>query len=288
MNLGQYLRDYFLLVKFKLTLTVVGSAVFGYFIGAKLAETGFDWKVFLGVALGGFFTVAASNGINQLIEKDSDALMTRTNDRPIAQGRISVAEARIFCLLSGLAGFALLWFLCNPLSAWLGLISLVLYAFIYTPLKKTTPLAVMIGAFPGALPPLIGWTAVHNQIDEFGLLLFGIQFFWQFPHFWALAWMLHDDYQKAGYWLLPTLHGRSRPGAIQILIYTCITIAISIVPVFNGMSEIGALYFILPAGLYFLYRAIRLAGSLDMADARQLFFASLAYNPLVFTGLLIF
>jgi heme o synthase len=281
-------RDILQMVKLRLTLTVVSSAVFGYLIGIRVFDhLPFDWIVLAGVSVGGFFTVAASNGLNQLIEKDRDALMDRTMKRPLVRGSMSEQQARLFCLLSGIAGFAILWFACNPLSAWLGLASLVLYSFIYTPLKRSTPLAVLIGAFPGALPPLIGWTAATSEIGDGGLALFGIQFFWQFPHFWALAWMLHDDYQKAGYWLLPTPQGRSREGALQITVYTIATVIMSLTPVWLGMSSQYALIPIGIIGALFLMHAFKLQRSLEIQDARKLFFISLAYNPLVFISIML-
>lgn len=281
-------KDYLDLIKFRLTLSVVGSALFGYLIAVKVLHThDFSFVNALGVVLGGFFTVAASNGLNQLIEKEQDALMKRTSARPIARGRIPESEARLFCLLSASAGFSILWFACNPLSAWLGLISLALYAFLYTPLKGITPLSVLVGAFPGALPPLIGWTAGSNQLDAMGLALFGFQFFWQFPHFWSIAWMLHDDYQEAGYWMLPTPHGRSKNSSLQILIYTVLLVAISIFPINLGMAGQTYLFFALPLGAWMLFRAWKLHDSLETGDARKLMFTTLFYSPLMFIGLLI-
>ncbi|MBU6324265.1 MAG: heme o synthase [Bacteroidetes bacterium] len=287
-NPSKLLKDYLELIKFRLTASVVGSALFGYLVAVKVLHThDFSMVKALGVVLGGFFTVAASNGLNQLIEKEQDSLMKRTSARPIAMGRISEAEARLFCLLSAFAGFAILWIACNPLSAWLGLISLVLYAFLYTPLKGVTPLSVLVGAFPGALPPLIGWTAGSYELDAMGLTLFGFQFFWQFPHFWSIAWMLHDDYQAAGYWLLPTPHGRSKNSSLQIIVYSVLLIAVSIMPISLGMVNNWFLLFALPLGGLILFRAFRLHSSLETADARKLMFTTLFYSPLMFIGLLI-
>jgi len=285
---SQMFKDYLELIKFRLTASVVGSALFGYLVAVKVLQThDFSLMKALGVVLGGFLTVAASNGLNQLIEKEQDSRMKRTSGRPIAMGRIPEGEARLFCLISAFAGFSILWIACNPLSAWLGLISLVLYAFLYTPLKGVTPLSVLVGAFPGALPPLIGWTAGANQLDAMGLTLFGFQFFWQFPHFWSIAWMLHEDYQAAGYWLLPTPHGRSKNSSLQILIYTLLLLAVSLLPISLGMVNYWYLAFAIPLGSLLLFRVLRLHRSLETADARKLMFTTLFYSPLMFIGLLI-
>jgi protoheme IX farnesyltransferase len=287
-SVKELFKDYLQLVKFRLTASVVGSALFGYLVAVKVLDHhDFNLLQAFGVVLGGFFTVAASNGLNQLIEKEQDAKMKRTSKRPIAMGRITDASARLFCLLSALLGFLILWFACNPLSAWLGLFSLILYAFLYTPLKGITPLSVLVGAFPGALPPLIGWTAGADQLDAMGLTLFGFQFFWQFPHFWSIAWMLHDDYQEAGYWLLPTPHGRSRNSSLQILIYSVILILVSLLPLNLGMVGPWFLLFTLPLGGLILFRAWKLHQSLSTPDARKLMFTTLIYSPLIFIGLLI-
>jgi len=200
----QILLNYFQLVKFRLTSTVAATSAFGYILGCKINNPN-DWtEVFRGiefaaVIVGGMLVIFASNGLNQVVEKENDGKMARTSNRPVVEGRISINNARIFCLICGTLGIAILGFYTNYLTSMLGLISLLIYVFIYTPMKQVSPLAVLVGAIPGALPPLIGYTAVVGRIDEPGIILFLVQFFWQFPHFWAIAWLLHDDYQKAGY-----------------------------------------------------------------------------------------
>jgi protoheme IX farnesyltransferase len=241
------------------------------------------------VLFGGMLIVFASNGLNQIIEKDNDGKMDRTANRPIVEERISVKDARIFCWVTGFLGLAIL-VACHAsfLAVLLGAISLVVYVFIYTPMKQVSALAVMVGAIPGALPPLIGYSAVIPRLEELGIILFLIQFFWQFPHFWAIAWLLHDDYQKAGYWLLPSLGGRDKKSAYQIMIYTVILIMVSMMPMIYALASIKVLVVILPMGLYFLYKAYRLFKSLEINDARKLLYASFLYTPVVFLSYILF
>jgi protoheme IX farnesyltransferase len=199
------LQDYHQLVKTRLTLSVVISAVLGFWLGAgELTSFTLMWPL----AIGGFLVVAASNGLNQVIERNFDKLMVRTNNRPVATGRMGVLEAVLFSLLSGTVGVAILTTYLNPMSGVLGCIALLSYAFVYTPLKRYTPFAVFVGAIPGAIPPLLGWVAATGTIGMGGIVLFMIQFFWQFPHFWSIAWLLDEDYQRAGYRLLPSRNGK--------------------------------------------------------------------------------
>jgi heme o synthase len=287
------LKAYFDLVKFRLTSTVVATSVFGYLLGCKFNSVdgslaGFSWLVFLGVFAGGLLIVFGSNGLNQLLEKTQDSQMMRTQSRPIVEGRLSESQARIFSIVCGIVGVLILLFTTPLLTTLLGALSLILYVFVYTPLKGVTPLAVMIGAIPGALPPLIGYTAATGVIDDAGIILFLVQFFWQFPHFWAIAWLLHDDYQKAGYWLLPSKGGRDKYSAFQIVIYTIILIATSIMPVVYGMCDVWVLAGVLPAGLLFLFYALKLRKTLETPDARKLLFTSFLYTPVVFLSYILF
>ena len=287
------LKAYFDLVKFRLTSTVVATSVFGYVLGCKFNSTdgslnGFSWIVFAGVLVGGLFIVFGSNGLNQLLEKSQDSQMSRTQSRPVVEGRLSEAQARLFSLFCGLFGIAVLLFTAPLLTTILGTLSLVLYVFVYTPLKGVTPLAVMVGAIPGALPPLIGYTAATGVIDDAGIILFLVQFFWQFPHFWAIAWLLHDDYQKAGYWLLPSKGGRDKYSAFQIVIYTLILIATSTMPVIYGMCDTWVLAGVLPAGILFLLYAVKLHKNLETSVARKLLFTSFLYTPVVFLSYILF
>ena len=305
------LKSYAELVKFRLTSTVVATSIFGYVLALKFRydvgvhsdplwspmftsvpsnwRSHFDWTLFLGVLFGGMLIVFASNGLNQIIEKEHDAKMSRTSNRPIVDGRISVINARIFCWVTGLLGILTLILTgASFLAILLGALSLVVYVFIYTPMKQVSPLAVMVGAIPGALPPLIGYSAVFPNLDTLGFLLFLIQFFWQFPHFWAIAWLLHEDYQKAGYWLLPSREGRDKRGAYQVLIYTVILILVSLMPLSFGLASMRALIILLPVFLFFLYKAYRLFKTLEIKDARKLLYASFLYTPVVFLCYILF
>ncbi|MBM3438916.1 MAG: protoheme IX farnesyltransferase [Bacteroidetes bacterium] len=281
------------LIKFRLTSSVAATSVFGYLLGCKLNADGswtelFDWSVFLGVLIGGMLVVFASNGLNQIIEKENDGKMTRTSARPIVEERIPLSQAILFCWITGIAGIVLLSLTVPFVAVFLSGLSLAIYVFVYTPMKQTSNISVMIGAIPGALPPLIGYTAVVGRIDEPGMMLFLLQFFWQFPHFWAIAWMLHDDYQKAGYWMLPSSGGRDKKSAYQILIYTVLLIIISMTPIYYGMCGVKSLVLILPISLWVLAKAFALFRTMEIADARKLLYATLIYTPVVFLGYIIF
>lgn len=288
------IKNYVELIKFRLTTTVVATSSFGYLIALKYTKGAhwlddFNWLLFVGVLLGGMFIVFAANGLNQIIEKENDGKMSRTSNRPIVEGRISVRDARVFCWITGFVGiFTLIAVGASFLSVLLGGLSLVIYVFVYTPMKQVSPIAVMIGAIPGALPPWIGYAAIVPRLDELGLILFLVQFFWQFPHFWAIAWMLHDDYQKAGYWLLPTKYGRDKRSAYQVLIYTVILIMVSMMPLMYGIASIKAISVILPVGLFFLFKAYRLFATLEVSEAKKLLYASFLYTPIVFLCYILF
>jgi protoheme IX farnesyltransferase len=287
-------KNYVELIKFRLTTTVVATSSFGYLIALKYTKgthwlDDFNWLLFIGVLVGGMFIVFAANGLNQIIEKENDGKMSRTSNRPIVEGRISVRDARVFCWITGFVGiFTLIAVGASFLSVLLGGLSLVIYVFVYTPMKQVSPMAVMIGAIPGALPPWIGYAAIVPRLDELGLILFLIQFFWQFPHFWAIAWMLHDDYQKAGYWLLPSKSGRDKRSAYQVLIYTVILIMVSMMPLMYGIASIKAISVILPLGLFFLFKAYRLFVTLEVSEAKKLLYASFLYTPIVFLSYILF
>lgn len=278
------LRDYNQLVKFRLTFTVVLSSVLGFLLGSSGA---IDYYNLMALILGGFLVVASSNGINQIIEKDFDKLMTRTANRPIAQDRMSILEAGVFCAVTGIVGVSILGLYLNTYAALLGFGSLMSYAFIYTPLKRVSSLAVLVGAFPGAIPPLLGWVAASGNFSIVAIVLFLIQFFWQFPHFWAIAWILDDDYKKAGYRLLPTIGGRDKASALQIIVYSAILIPLGLLPYFMGLSGLISLIIITIGSIALTVLAIKLYKTLSIADAKRLMFASIIYNPLVLISLLI-
>ena len=281
-NWSAKLRDYNQLVKFRLTFTVVLSAVLGYLLGAPAV----DWTALSALIIGGFLVVASSNGINQIIEKDFDKLMSRTANRPVAQQRMSVVEAGIFCALTGIVGVSVLALYLNTYAALLGFASLMSYAFIYTPLKRVSPVAVLVGAFPGAIPPLLGWVAATGGFSAAALSLFLLQFFWQFPHFWAIAWILDEDYKKAGYRLLPS-GDRNQSSAQQIIIYSATLIPLSVLPFLFGLSGIISLMILVLASIALTFIAYRLSRSQSMKDAKRLMFASIIYNPLSLVVLLI-
>ena len=199
------------------------------------------WKAIILLFVGGLLVTGSANAINQAVEKDTDAMMKRTADRPVAAGRMSVAEAMAFAIICGLAGIMLLWHF-NFLTAALSFFSLFFYAFIYTPLKKVSSVAVLVGAVPGALPCLIGWAAGNDSLSAGGWILFALQFFWQFPHFWAIAWIAHKDYSAAGFKLLPSGDGPTKYSAMQAVIYSLLLLPVGVMPYFIGMSGMVSLF----------------------------------------------
>ncbi len=276
-----YFKDYLQLSKFRLSTTVVGTTLIAYFLCIYKLGISIDWMVVFGLTVGGMFVTAAANGFNQVYEKEEDKRMTRTQDRPVANGRMSVNDALVFSSVLGGLGLLMLAYYTNAACALLGLISIFTYTLCYTPMKKNTPLAVFVGAIPGALPPAIGWVAVTGHFDMIAGLLFVIQFFWQFPHFWAIAWILEDDYRKAGYTLLPNYAGRTKRNALQTVWYSIILILISMYPILLDFTSTYSLFVILPIGIYLLYRAIMLYQKMTIASARSLMFATLIYMPSV-------
>ncbi len=276
--LMQKVRDYAQFMKVRLASLVVFSSGVGYLIAAG---ADWEWGQFLLLLLGGFLIVGSSNGINQIIERESDQLMKRTLNRPVATGRMSVMEGVILALATGIGGVVIIGLSTNTLSATLALMSLLSYGFVYTPLKKISPIAVFVGAFPGALPILIGYAAFNGHLNLEAGLLFLVQFIWQFPHFWAIAWLLHDDYDKAGFRLLPTANAPDKRSAVQILFYTICLIPVSLAPWWFGFAGTGALVVCLLSGLLFLWPAWQLYRSVDKGWARKLMFASFVYLPVV-------
>jgi protoheme IX farnesyltransferase len=263
----------------RLALSVVFSSLAGYLLGAETV----DFKTLTLLVFGGCFMVGASNAFNQIIEKDLDSLMERTKNRPIPAGRMSVNTALIIASIFTILGITILYSI-NKQTAMFGAISIFLYACVYTPLKTKTPLAVFVGAIPGAIPFMLGWVAAT---DNFGIepgTLFALQFFWQFPHFWAIGWFLFKDYEKAGFFMLPT--GKQDKGtAVQTIMYTIWTLIVSIIPVFGftgtlSLSIVGACVVFL-LGLVMLYYAVRLFKKMTEQAARQLMLASVLYITLV-------
>jgi protoheme IX farnesyltransferase len=268
------------LTKFRLGSLVVFSAIVTYFTVAE----NLNWKQIIALTIGGIFVTSAANGFNQFIEKDLDKLMARTNKRPLPLGIVSKKEAFIFCSILGLIGTIILWIYTNPLSGILGFISIILYAAVYTPLKRITPFSVFVGAFPGALPTLIGAVAAtegFGHVTFFGLLLFIIQFVWQFPHFWTLAWFNSEDYAKADFYLLPSQYGKDKASQFQILLYTMFLLVVSLLPfIFHFTGLLSAIACLL-AGLAMLFQAYIFYKKGTDELAKKLFFITLIYLPIV-------
>lgn len=283
-SVGDRLRDYKLLVKFSLTIMVVFSAVVSYLLAPKVVD--YDVAMISILFIAGFLVTGSANAINQVVEKDTDALMKRTANRPVAAGRMSVTEGYVFATLTGVLGIFLLWYFFNGLAAGLALFSLFLYAFIYTPLKKVNSISVLVGAVPGALPCLIGYAAGNDVIDFGGWAIFGIQFFWQFPHFWAIAWIAHKDYETAGFRLLPSQKGPTKYSAVQSIIYSLLLIPVGVLPYFAGLTGWLSLLIILVANLAMVYLSVRLYRAMEVKAARGVMFGSYFYLLVVFLALL--
>lgn len=272
--------DYLLFVKMRLSTSVVFSAAITY----SMFTEKMDWGKLVLLILGGFLVTGASNGFNQVIEKDLDKLMDRTSDRPVAAGRMSVNEGLLVASLAGIIGIFILWVFMNPLAGILGALALVLYTLAYTPMKRITPFAVFIGAIPGAIPPLLGAVAAtpgQGMITFEGMIMFAVQFMWQFPHFWAIAWVIDDDYRKAGFRMLPSTSGRGLNSAFQILVYTLALFPTVLLPyTFEITGPVSAIVVTILT-IAFSYQAVKLYKSCDIQDARRLMFGSFIYLPLV-------
>jgi protoheme IX farnesyltransferase len=286
------LKDYLQLTKPSLSIMVVFSSVVSYLLAPKVVE--YDWLMILLLFIGGFLVTGSANAINQTVEKDTDAIMKRTAKRPVASGRMSVAEGWTFAIVTGVIGVFILGYFFNWLSAGLAAFSLFLYAFIYTPLKKLNAIAVLIGAFPGALPCLIGWAAGNDAIfenghgwkDYGGWVLFAIQFLWQFPHFWAIAWIAHKDYSGAGFKLLPAEKGPTKFTALQTVVYALLLVPVCWLPYLIGLSGLVSLVVVTLANLFLVIQCIRLYMQMDAKAARRVMFSSYIYLPIVLLALL--
>lgn len=278
-SLTSVVSDFKEITKMRLSLSVVFSAVAGYLLGAIAV----DISTIILLCFGGYFMVGASNAFNQIIERDLDALMNRTKNRPIPAGRMQVSTAFIIAVTFTVLGIVSLYII-NPRTAMYGAISIFLYTSVYTPLKTRTPFAVFVGAIPGAIPFMLGWVAARN---EFGIepgTLFALQFFWQFPHFWAIGWFLFDDYKKGGFFMLPTRE-RDKGTALQIIAYTVWTIIVSVLPAFGITGELRlsvvAAIVVLAFGLIMLYYAFELFTKRSAKAAKELMLASVLYITLV-------
>lgn len=266
------------LLKVRLSLLVAFSCAFGY----GLATQGHvNWTTLLMVTLGGFLMSGASIAINQVIERDLDKLMTRTMNRPLPTGRLTISEALGFATVCFALSLALLIYFTNPITVVLSVVSMLLYSFVYTPMKRVGPFAVFVGAIPGALPPLLGWTAATGTISHEALIIFGIQFIWQFPHFWAIAWLADDDYRKAGFKLLPSGGGKDINTVIQIMIYTMFLIPLGLLPAKFGITGIDSAIVATVCGVAFFAQTFSLMKTGSQQSARRIMFGSFLYLPIV-------
>ncbi|TXD49864.1 heme o synthase [Polaribacter sp. IC073] len=273
------ISDFKQLTKVGLSLSVVFSSIAGYLLAVETV----DYFILFLLGLGGFFMVGASNAFNQIIEKDTDAIMKRTQNRPLPTGRMSVNVALTIAIVFTILGISILYSI-NPKSALFGAISIFLYTCVYTPLKAVTPLTVFVGAIPGAIPFMLGWVAATNNFGIEAGFLFMIQFFWQFPHFWAIGWLQFEEYKKAGFNMLPM--GAKDRGAIkQIIFYTLIMILVSIAPVLrvSGSFYIYPITAVIIAllGIVMLYYGVKLYKSEENIDARKLMLSSVLYITVV-------
>jgi protoheme IX farnesyltransferase len=291
--LAAKVKDYFQLIKFTLSFMVVFSTVVSFLIAPN--ELYYVRSKVISVLLlfiGGMLITGSANAINQVLEKSTDAMMKRTASRPVASGRMHADEATAFAVITGIIGIFILWYYFNYQSALVGLFSLLLYGFIYTPLKKINSVAVLVGAIPGALPCLIGWVAATGDFSIGGWILFGIQFLWQFPHFWAIAWLAHQDYTTAGFKLLPGDKGPTKFTALQTIIYSAMMIPFGLLPYFAGITNTGARGIVCTAvlfvcNLWMVYVSILLFKKMDLKSARKVMFSSYFYLMIVLLALLI-
>ena len=270
---------YYDLIKFRLSALVTFSAVFGYILGDRGID--FGWSGFVGLVLGGFFISGASGAANEIMERDLDKLMKRTQNRPLPLQLISLQEAYWFTGIVALMGISLLWIFTNPLTTGLAVLSMLLYVFAYTPLKRVGPIAVFVGAIPGAMPPLLGWTAATGEITHQALIIFGIQFIWQFPHFWAIAWVSDEDYKRAGFKLLPSGGGQDLNTAIQIMIYTLFLLPLGLLPSYFGLVGLNSGIVATVCGVLFLAQTFSLMRDCSRKSALKIMFGSFIYLPVV-------
>lgn len=281
----QKLKDYQQLMKLNLSMLVVFSSVVGYIIVPSVTV---EWFSLLLLFLGGLLVTAAANATNELLERRTDKLMKRTMSRPLPDSRMSMTEASIFVALTLSAGLFILGYYFNTLSALLSLASYLLYAFVYTPLKTVSSVSVLIGAIPGSLPCLIGWVAATNHMGSLAAwTLFIIQFFWQFPHFWSIAWVAHEDYERAGMKMLPSQGKVGHFTAVQCVLYSAILIPMSVLPMVAGIGGWISVVGLGVAAIWYLYNSVLFLKDNSDAKARKVMFASFVYLPVVLISLVI-
>jgi protoheme IX farnesyltransferase len=282
--IGQFVNDYIALTKPRITWLILMSTGVGYFFGAR---NGWHWLTLLHTIVGTGLIASGTAALNQWYEREADAKMKRTQARPLPSGRLTANRALVFAIVISLAGFAELFFRVNALTGWLGLFTLLSYLFVYTPLKQRSPHSTTIGAIPGAMPPLIGFAAASGTLTWDAWILFAILFIWQFPHFYAIAWMYREDYERAGIRMLPVVEPDGESTARRILLYSLILIPISLVPKFLSMT--GNLYLAgaIALGLLFLYAGVRVSFDRTRQQARRVLLASVVYLPVLY-GLMLF
>ena len=273
-------KSYLVFTKFRLSALVVISALSGYLFVVFRDGASVDWQVIFNLMVGGSLVTAASNGANQIWERELDIMMRRTQTRPLPQGRMNLKEAYLIVILCLVLGTWLLYRI-NFLSAFLGICAFISYVFIYTPMKRLSPWAVFVGAFPGAIPPMLGAIAYTNKFGLEPGILFFVQFVWQFPHFWAIAWVVFDDYKAGGFSLLPSKFGKSKNSAYQIMVYSLFLIPFTLLPWVLGWTGSATLVIGTILGGWFFWYSYRLFITCDDKDAKKLMFASFFYLPLV-------
>lgn len=275
--------DYFALTKPRLNFLVVASSAAGYYMGTAGAP---DPAAMTAAVAGTALVAGGAAVLNQVYERDTDALMRRTRLRPLPDGRVAPADARIYGVALSTIGLLLLALRANGLAAALALATIGVYLVVYTPMKRRTPVATLVGAVPGALPPLIGWAAAHETVSVGGAALFGIVFLWQIPHFMAIAWLYRDDYGKAGFPMLPVIEPEGRRAGRQSLLYAAALLPVSLVPSFVGVTGLayGAIAAVI--GVAFVWLAARFASDRTESSARALFFGSITYLPLLWMAMI--
>src|SRR3984885_12571897 len=280
------MKDYIALTKPRITWLILMSTGVGYFFGAQRGSPGWHWLTLLHTIIGTGLIASGTAALNQWYERVADGKMRRTQARPLPSGRLDAGKALIFSIAISLAGFLELWFGANPLSALLGLFTLLTYLFVYTPLKQRSPHSTTFGSLPGAMPPLIGFAAASGTLTWDAWALFAILFLWQFPHFYAIAWMYKDDYARAGIRMLPVVEPDGKSTARRIMLYSIALIPISLIPKFLAMAGNVYLYGAIALGLVFLYYGMRIRTDRTRLQARRVLLASVVYLPLLFSLML--
>jgi len=272
------LKSYFELLKFRLSFLVAFSSGFGYILGNKGIV---DWNQFIIFCIGGFLVSGGSISINQIIEIEYDKVMKRTMGRPLPTKRLTKKEAIFYAIALLIVGFTMLLLATNVLTLLISLFSMLMYCFVYTPLKRVGPIAVFVGAIPGALPPLLGWVAATGVISYEAVIIFCIQFIWQFPHFWAIAWLADEDYKKAGFKLLPSGGKKDMRTAINIMIYTLFLLPLGLLPAKFGLAGINSAIIATVCGVLFLAQTFSLMRDNSRKSALKIMYGSFLYLPIV-------